>query len=206
MANTSRTQADLLSQFIDNNQGLITAQTLRDFVVSVLNTTDNPVTAFAKTLLDDTDAATARTTLGTAATSHTHAAADIVSGTIDQARLSDIRVIGITIDGGGLEITTGTKGYINVPYAGTILSATLIADVTGSIVVDVYKLAFSTTTLPTASITASAKPTISSAKGSQNSTLTGWTTTFSANDTFGFNVDYCSTITKATLELKVLRS
>jgi hypothetical protein len=44
-------------------------------------------TAAGRALLDDADAAAQRTTLGAAAASHTHAAADITSGTIATARL-----------------------------------------------------------------------------------------------------------------------
>ena len=43
--------------------------------------------AFALTILDDADASAVRTTIGAAATSHTHAAGDITSGTIATARL-----------------------------------------------------------------------------------------------------------------------
>jgi hypothetical protein len=118
----------------------------------------------------------------------------------------DIGTVGITIDGGGSAITTGVKGYVNCPFAGTIVQATLVTDQTGSIVVDVYKAAFSTSVLPSSSICASAKPTVSSAKGSQDSTLTGWTTSVSAKDTFGFNVDSATTVTKATLTLKIRKS
>jgi len=46
------------------------------------------ITAAGKALLDDADAAAQRTTLGAAATSHTHSAADITSGSLDDARLS----------------------------------------------------------------------------------------------------------------------
>lgn len=124
------------------------------------------------------------------------------------AYADEIGVIGITIDGGGSAITTGVKGYVNCPYAGTIASATLVSDQTGSIVIDVWKLAFSTSALPTVTntITASALPTLSSAKGAQDTTLTGWTTSVSAGDTFGFNVNSAATLTRATLTLKIKKS
>lgn len=125
------------------------------------------------------------------------------------AYADDVTSIGITIDGGGSAIATGVKGYVNVPYACTILQATLTGDVSGSIVIDVWKLAFSTSALPTVANTITApatKPTLSSAKGAQDATLTGWTTSVSAGDTIGFNVDSCTTTTKATLVLKVKKS
>ena len=53
------------------------------------------------------------------------------------------------------------------------------------------------------SITASAPVTISSATKAQDATLTGWTTAISAGDVLGFNVDSASTVTKATLTIKV---
>jgi len=45
------------------------------------------ITAAGTALLDDADAAAQRTTLGAAATSHTHAASDLTSGTVATARL-----------------------------------------------------------------------------------------------------------------------
>jgi hypothetical protein len=112
--------------------------------------------------------------------------------------------IGITIDGGGSAITTGSKGFIYVPYACTISSATLLADQSGSIVIDVKKVAYGS--FPTtSSITASAKPTLSSAQNSQDTTLTGWTTSVSAGDVLEFVVDSCTTTTRANLILKVAK-
>lgn len=110
------------------------------------------------------------------------------------------RSIGVTIDGGGSAITTGFKGNWTAPFACTIVSATLTSDVSGSIVIDVWK---NNAVIPTVTntITASALPTLSSATYAQDTTLTGWTKTVAKNDVFGYNVNSASTLTKATLVL-----
>jgi len=114
--------------------------------------------------------------------------------------------IGISIDGGGGVITTGIKGDIEIPYACTINAVTMLADQTGSIEIDLWKSTY--TNFPpddTASIVASAKPTILSSNKSQDTTLTGWTTSVSAGDIIRFAVDSCSSIKKCTLTLKVTK-
>ncbi len=118
-----------------------------------------------------------------------------------------IGTVGITIDGGGSAITTGIKGYVECPFAGTIVQATLLLDQSGSIVIDVWKDTYANYPPTDAdSITAAAPPTVSTATKSQDSTLTGWTTTVTAGDIFGFNVDSITTATRATLILKINRT
>lgn len=115
------------------------------------------------------------------------------------------------IDGGGTVLSTGLKGFIVVPYACTITKATLLADQLGSIVVDVYKCTFaqfdSGITHPVSgeSITASAKPTISTAYSDQDTTLTGWTTSVAANSVLAFNVDSVTDIERITIALEITR-
>src|SRR5262249_16993813 len=70
-----------------------------------------------------------------------------VTGTLPAASLPSnqkLGAVGTVIDGGGVPLTTGQKGYILCPYAGTITSATLIADQVGSCVIDVWKAAYPT--------------------------------------------------------------
>ena len=112
------------------------------------------------------------------------------------------RSIGITVDGGGSTITTGSKGFIYLPFAGTITQVVLLANASGSCVIDIKKSTYSG--FPTtSSICASAKPTLSSAQKSKDSTLTGWTTSFSADDVLEFNVDSATTVTRVNLILSV---
>jgi hypothetical protein len=111
------------------------------------------------------------------------------------------------IDGGGSEITTGIKGDITVPFACTITEWTLLADQSGSIVIDLWKDTYANYPATVAdTITASAKPTLSSVIKNQSSTLTGWTTTITAGDTIRFNVNSITTCTRVTLSLKVTRT
>jgi hypothetical protein len=115
--------------------------------------------------------------------------------------------INFVIDGGGSAITAGVKGFIEIPFACTINQVTLLADQSGSIVVDIWKDTYANYPPTDAdSITASAVPTISTATKSQDATLTGWTTSVSAGDILGFNVDSVTTCTRVTVSLKVTRT
>lgn len=115
--------------------------------------------------------------------------------------------IPIIIDGGGAAITTGVKGDIEVPFNCTIERVTLLADQSGSIVIDIWKDTYANFAPTVAdTITASAKPTLSSAAKSQDATLTGWTKTVTAGDILRFNVDSVSTVQRVLVSLKVTKS
>ena len=113
------------------------------------------------------------------------------------------RVVGITIDGGGSTITTGTKGYVVVPFSCTIQNWSVVADQPGSITIDVWKHSSVPTALNT--ITGSAKPLLSSAQLAVAQPVTGWSTAVNANDVVAFNVDSASTVTRATLTIACRR-
>jgi hypothetical protein len=110
----------------------------------------------------------------------------------------------VVIGDGTIVVSTGSKGLIEIPFACTITAVRLMADASGSCVIDLKKATYSG--LPTtASICASAKPTLSSAQKSQDTTLTGWTTAITAGDWIEVNVDSASTIKRVTLSLTLLR-
>lgn len=115
--------------------------------------------------------------------------------------------ITFVVDGGGSAITTGIKGDLQIPFDCTIVAARLLADQSGSIVVNVWKDTYAN--FPpdvTDKITASAPPTITTATKSQDTTLTGWTTAITAGDILRFNVDSITTVTRVTLVLEVNRT
>lgn len=116
--------------------------------------------------------------------------------------------IGYTIDGGGAAITTGLIGTgVRVPFDCTINSVTLIADQVGSIVIDIWKDTLANFPPVAAdSICGGAKPTLSSARTSENTTLTGWTKTISAGDVLFFNVDSATTVQNVSIHLKVTKA
>jgi hypothetical protein len=110
------------------------------------------------------------------------------------------------IDGGGSAITTGVKGDVEITFPCYIKSVRLAADQTGSIVIDIWKDTYANL-LPTVAdtITASAKPTLSTALKAEDLTLTGWTRMFNAGDWLRFNVDSITTVERVTISLTVAR-
>jgi hypothetical protein len=112
----------------------------------------------------------------------------------------------LDLNGNGSVITTGQKGYTQIKYGCTINDWTILADQSGSIVIDIWKDVLANHPPTDAdSITASLPPTLSSAIYATSSNLTGWTTAVSAGDVLGFNVDSVSAVTTVKLIVKCTR-
>ena len=125
---------------------------------------------------------------------------------VDGSQLTNVvRNICIYIDNQDDAITTGIKAKICIDYACTIQSVTLHGSPSGSIVIDIWKVSYDNLPASVANtITASAKPTISSGIKYQDITLSGWTKSISAGDWLYFNVDSCTTMTNCSIDLKVV--
>lgn len=140
------------------------------------------------------------------------ASGDLVDAVLSVAALAQIRTdfapagtAGCVVDGAGSPPATGSKGFIQVPYAGTITGWTMIADQSGSAQFTIKKSTFSA--FPTnSSIVASAQPALSSAQKATSTTLTGWTTSISAGDVLEFNLDSITTCTRVELQVQIKRS
>jgi hypothetical protein len=87
------------------------------------------------------------------------------------------------IDGAGSVISTGEKGFLEIPFAFTITGWTIAADQSGSIVVDVWKDTYANFPPTVAdTIAGSEKITLSTAQINQDLSLGTWTTSVSAGD------------------------
>jgi hypothetical protein len=108
------------------------------------------------------------------------------------------------ISGGGVAITSGVKGYLHFPWPATIGAWRIIADQSGSIVIDVLR---TNAAVPTVSmIGAGNKPTLSSSQFAGGTVVSGWTsTTLASDDWLGFNVISATTVTQVTVVLAIAR-
>jgi hypothetical protein len=110
------------------------------------------------------------------------------------------RAFGITIDGGGSVITIGQKGFVTIPFKGTITKWDIFADQPGDIVIDVWKDTYANFPPTVAdSIAGTEKPTLSASQKNQDATLSTWVTAVNAGEIVGFNVDSVATVERVTL-------
>jgi hypothetical protein len=132
-----------------------------------------------------------------------------MDSSVDPAEISAyvqiVATAGIVVDGGGSVPSTGSKGFLQVPFNATIVSWTILADRSGSAQFDVKKSTYSG--FPTtSSIVAAAPPSLSAAQKNTSSTLTGWTTAITAGDVLEFLLSSVTTCQRVILELKLTRS
>lgn len=182
---TSVADGDLIHINDVSNSNASRKMTKKNFVSGIVNADIAAGAAIAKTKLASLDVDVG----------------DVASGS--NILISNIELI---IDGGGSAITTGVKGYIEVSFDCTINQVTMLADQSTSTVIDVWKDTYANYPPTDAdSITASAVPTITTDTDSQDGTLTGWTTSITAGDILGFNVDSNDNATRVTISLKVTK-
>lgn len=121
-----------------------------------------------------------------------------IGGTSQGGKVS----INFIIDGGGSAITTGVKGFVEIPYNMTITGWQVFGDQSGSIVVDVWRSTYATfPPVVGGTIAGTEKPTLSSSQVNQDLTLSTWTTALSSGDVIGYNVDSVSTVTRVTVSI-----
>jgi len=114
--------------------------------------------------------------------------------------------INYVFDGGSQVITTGLKGSIIVPFACTINSWTIVADPVGSIVIDIWKTTLANYPADAGdTITGGSPPTIMAVQSATSSSLGAWDTTVAEGDVLSFMVDSVTSVTLASIALKVTR-
>ena len=136
----------------------------------------------------------------------TRATGDMITAAIwNQDVVSNPTALGLSglqlmISGGGVVPVTGIFGDFIVLAKTTVTSVTMLADQSGSMVLDLWKDTYANFPPTVAdTITASAKPTITTATKSQDGTLTGWTTAWAKNDIVRVNIDSVTSITRCTV-------
>lgn len=113
------------------------------------------------------------------------------------------------LDGNGVALLSGTRGYAVAPWSGTIDGWYLFADnegLSGTLSIDIYRDAYLSFPPNLADrICGSEKPAVAGTKQARDTDLTTWSRIVTRGDVLSFNVDQCSGITKAWLTLMVSR-
>jgi phage-related tail fiber protein len=107
-------------------------------------------------------------------------------------------------------VTIGVKGYVSFPFAATITGWRIMGDASGTVQIDVWKDTYANFPPTVAdTIAGSEKPALSSQQKNEDTSLSTWTTSVTAGDVLGFNVDTSpapATVKQVTLELKYTRT
>ena len=115
-------------------------------------------------------------------------------------------LLSMIFDGGGSVIVPSIVRYLYIPFAATITGYALMADVSGSVTIDVWKEPFSGFPPTVAnSITGGSPMQLTSAQSiAQTTAPASWTTTVNAGDCIAFNLSSCTSIKALTASLFVI--
>jgi hypothetical protein len=109
----------------------------------------------------------------------------------------------VLIDGSGAAIETGEKGQVIMPFPGRLTRVRLLADQTGTAVVDIVRSAFVDAPGSGISITGATKPELDAEASYEDAVLVDWTRDLAADDVLGVIVEEATGIERLTLVLTV---
>jgi hypothetical protein len=111
-------------------------------------------------------------------------------------------ILSMLFDGGGSAIVAPITRYLYMPFNATITGYALLADVSGSVTVDVWKEPVSGyPPLVANSITGGNPMTLASAQSGVVTNIPSWTTTILAGDVLAFNLSANTSIKTLTAQL-----
>jgi hypothetical protein len=165
----------------------------------------NPMTAPADLIVGGTGGAPTRLASGSAG-QVLSVAAGVLTWVTPASAATDLGGIGFTFGDGASAIVAASEPaqWVEVPFDCTITGATLIADVAGSVVVDLQVTDYAGWPADAGdSICASAKPTLAAAIKSQDTTLTGWTTGLTRGHYIRAVLDSAATVKRVVVSVAV---
>lgn len=114
--------------------------------------------------------------------------------------------IEFVIDGGGSALATGLKGYLEVPFACTLLTWKLVSPQTGSATLDIFSDPYASFGANTSMVGAGTKPSLTAAN-KNTSVPVGWTSVLvPAGNLIGFNLSAVSGLNQLSISLKVQKT
>ena len=113
------------------------------------------------------------------------------------------RTVNFVLDNGSIDITAGSKGYLNIDVTGEIESWMLVSENTGTIVVDIFKTTYAQFPNGFTSIVGSEFPRLTNQAKNKDDNLSTWNTQITAGDILDFRVSSCSGITKCSVFLRL---
>jgi hypothetical protein len=113
-------------------------------------------------------------------------------------------VIPMIFDGGGGPIQAGLTRFLMVPFAATITGWTVMADQTGSISIDIWKVPYASFPPTVSNTIVSGHPLVLSSAQSAQGSVANWSTVaINSGDVLAYHITSASTVTAVTAELTV---
>ena len=109
------------------------------------------------------------------------------------------RTVNFVLDNGSLDITTGSKGYLNIDVTGTIESWILVSEDIGSIAIDIQKTRYDQFPNGFSSIVGSEFPLLINQRKNKDDNLSTWNTQITAGDILDFRVLSCTGVSKCSV-------